>query len=88
MNTTEVVALTVSALAGGGMAAGGLAVRKGLREAVWKGYALSISLTFAPPRPPRQPADERSKYANDVHVRLPRDPVTKQFVSVRKDEAA
>jgi hypothetical protein len=50
--------LAASGVAGCGMAAAGLALRKAVTHAVYSGYTLTWTLTVKPPAKPREPAPQ------------------------------
>lgn len=62
--------MCATALAGGGMAAAGLALRKAIREAVWQGYELTI-IRLGPPPQPAGPVPAATKPVPVVTVRSP-----------------
>ena len=64
MNTTGIVVVTISALAGGGVAAGGIVLGRAVhdlaaavRSAAFQGYSVTASVKAAPrPEPKTEPA--------------------------------
>ena len=64
MNTTGIVVVTISALTGGGVAAGGIVLGRAVHDlasrsdAAWRGYSVAASVKVTPrPEPKAEPAD-------------------------------
>ena len=65
MNTSEIVVVTISALTGGGVAAGGIVLGRAVhdlasavRSAAFQGYSVTASVKAAPrPEPKAEPAE-------------------------------